>query len=628
MCGIAGYVSTTDIDGQAMLASIGHRGPDAFGGFRASVAGQQVFLGHARLSIIDLSSAGHQPMFADGERIALVYNGEIYNFQELRDRHLRGVRLQSRTDTEVALRLYEKLGIDFVHELNGDFAIAILDQRRGKLLLIRDRVGVKPVYFAQRGDRFLFGSEIKSLIAGGLQPRLDAAGLQRFFVFKYTPAADTLFEGVRRLEPGHYLELDIGSGHFDIRRYWDPGFQREAGLDYAEAKSRLRSLIEDATRIRLVADVPVGTFLSGGIDSSIIAGLLRDQAQITHYCARQGEEATQAEGTVSDYAYAQRLAAEWKLSLKAVDLGASTVTREQVHTTCYYGDDLIADSAQVPCYLITRGAAGTSKVFLSGMGADEILLGYPGHQLSLLWKYIQGVPFGRAVLGMFAGIDQGRGAFKAFRRYLYRLGKYRSYPDYRYGIFNIVGDFETSAAVVKGDREQLVDFLEGYFPQGADPFDCFKRFEFENFLQKNLSYVDRMSMANSVEVRVPYLDHRVVEFAYSLPTHFKLGRFGRTKRVLVDAFSDLLPDYIVRRRKAGFGMPIRSLFGDPAKIRSLLDEDALADVGAFDVDHVRALITSHVEGREDNSSIIYALISFQQWHSTFFGAGRGGGPRP
>lgn len=618
MCGIAGYVATASVDGQRMLESIKHRGPDAFGGHSVAIQGRQVFLGHARLSIIDLSAAGHQPMFAAEGRIALVYNGEVYNFAELRDRHLQGVPLRSRSDTEVVLRLYEKLGLDFVHELNGDFAIAILDQRINKLFLIRDRLGIKPVYFTELPDRFLFASEIKALLAGGLEPRLDIEGLQRYFVFKYTPGNDTLFQGVSRLPPGHLLELDIGSGRREIRRYWDPGFERRSSLGYEDARRQLRDLVADATAIRLVADVPVGTFLSGGIDSTIIAGLLRDQQQITHYCARQAEEATQAEGTVSDYAHAQRVAEGWGLRLLPVDLGESTVTREQIRRSGFYGDDLIADSAQVPCYLITRGAAGTSKVFLSGMGADEILLGYPGHQLSLLWTYIEKLPFAKAALGAFSGIDQGRGAFKAFRRYLYRLGKYRNYRDYRYGIFNIVGDFENSAGVVGGDLQGLLQRLEGYFPDGADPFECFKRFEYENFLQKNLSYVDRMSMANSVEVRVPYLDHRVVELAWSLPRSYKLGALGRTKRILVDAFSDLLPEHVVRRRKAGFGMPIRSVFSSRDKVAELLDLELLSGVARFDVDHIRRLVAAHADGREDNSSIIYALISFQEWHETFF----------
>jgi asparagine synthase (glutamine-hydrolysing) len=618
MCGITGYVARERPDGDAMVASLRHRGPDARGGSSFEVAGRTAFLGHARLSIIDLSSAGHQPMFAAGGDVALVYNGEIYNFEVLRDRLLKDVALASRTDTEIVLKLYERHGLDCLAELNGDFAIAILDRRSAKLYLVRDRAGVKPLYYALDGERLLFGSEVKALLAGGLRAELDGPGLQRWFVFKYTPGNDTLFRGVRRLPPGHYLEYDLSTGRARELRWWTPPFHAPTTLDYGEARAELARLVGDATRIRLIADVPVGTFLSGGLDSSIIASCLRGDDRITHYCASQSEAATRAEGTTSDWHYASRLAADWGLQLRPVDIGSGDVTRAQVATTTHHADDPIADAAQIPSWLITRGAAGTSKVFLSGMGADEIFLGYAGHQLALLWSWLERSPVPGFALRRLARIDQGSGSFKAFRRYLYRLGKYAQYPAWRYGIFSLVGDFENSAAVVAGDRESLAALLAGYFPEGEDPFECYKRFEYENFLQKNLSYVDRMSMANSVEVRVPYLDHRIMEFAWSLPREWKLSATGKAKRVLVDAFADVLPSYVIRRRKAGFGMPIRSIFGSRERVRALLDFGLLAGAAPFDLDHVSRLIDSHADGREDNSPIIYALLSFQEWYREWF----------
>ena len=618
MCGIAGYVASEKLDGDAMVSALRHRGPDARGACEYAIGDRIVFLGHSRLSIIDLSAAGNQPMFAAERQIALVFNGEIYNFRELRDRHLQGIDLESRSDTEVLLRLWERLGLRCLDELNGDFAMAILDRRAGKLYLIRDRAGVKPLYYAYRNGRLLFGSEIKSLLAGGMRRELDAEGLQRYFVFKYTPGPDTLFRGVRRLPPGHYLEYDIASGSEGLHRYWNVDFRSRSTLRYSAAKEQLRALLQDATRLRLVADVPVGTFLSGGLDSSIVAGLLKGDDRITHYCARQSAADSRHEGTTSDWHYARRLATDWGLRLEPVEIGSGDVTRDQVRTTVHFADDLIADAAQIPSYLITRGAAGTSKVFLSGMGADEMFLGYPGHQLALLWSYFEKLPKPAALLQSLTGIDQGRGSFRAYRRYLYRLGKYGGCPPYRYGIFSIVGDFENSAAVVNGDRTVLVDYLAGYFPQDEDPFECYKRFEYDNFLQKNLAYVDRMSMANSVEVRVPYLDHRIMEFAYSLPREYKLGSLGKAKRILVDAFADLVPAYVRKRRKAGFGMPIRSIFGSREKVYSLLDLGYLAGAAPFDQEHIRRLIDSHARGSEDNSSIIYALISFQEWHREYF----------
>lgn len=618
MCGIAGYLSRRTLDGPAMVSALRHRGPDARGDHAVQLLGKQVFLGHARLSIIDLSEAGRQPMFADEGRIALVFNGEIYNFQELRERHLGDVQLHSRTDTEVILRLYERMGLACLDELNGDFAIAILDQRVGKLFLVRDRAGVKPVYYCGDAERLLFASEIKALVAGGLRPELDREGLQSYMVFKYTPGNDTLFRGVKRLPPAHYLECDVASGATRLVRYWQPGFEARSTLDYREAQAELHGLVADATRLRLIADVPVGTFLSGGLDSSIIASLVRGESRITHYCASQSMEDSRVEGTTPDFLYAQRLAGDWGLRLQPVDIGGANITPEQIGITVQFGDDLIADAAQIPSYLITRGAAGTSKVFLSGMGADEIFLGYSGHQLTLLWQWIERLRVPRGLLGLLTGLKQGRGAFKSFRRYLYRLGKYADYPAWRYGIFNIVGDYENSAAVIPGNREAIEQRLAGYFPEGADPFQCAKRFEYENFLQKNLGYVDRMSMANSVEVRVPYLDHRVMDFAWSLPRHYKLDNRARAKRVLVDAFRGEVPDYIINRRKAGFGMPIRSIFGAPGRALELLGLEGLCQIAPFDAAHIRGLVDRHAAGLEDNSSIIYALISFREWHRAHF----------
>ena len=600
-----------------MVRSLGHRGPDASGTHNAEIHGRQVFVGQARLSIIDLSSAGNQPMFSHDGAIALVFNGEIYNFRELRARYLAAREFRSATDSEVFLGLYEAQGIQCLDHLQGDFAFAIVDTVRKKLALGRDRVGVKPLYLWHDGGELVFGSEIKALLAGGVAPVLATEQVQSYFVFKYVPGNETLFRGVTRLPPGHYLDYDLTTGATSVHRYWQPDTAIDGNIGYDEAKSRLREVIEDATRLRLVADVPVGNFLSGGVDSSIIASVIRDQPQISHYCARQSAGAIAQEGTTSDYDYARRLADRWGLSLQAVDIGAAEATLDQIGRTAFYCDDLVADSAQIPTYLITRGAARTSRVFLSGMGADELFFGYAGHVLSLLDTYARRIPGNGMALSWLSHMAQGKGQFRSARRYLYRLGKYRRHAC-RSGIFSLVGDYDTSMSVVAGDREVVSDFLGNYFPVGGDPFEAFKKFEFDNFLQKNLAYTDRMSMANSVEVRVPFLDHRVVNLAYSLPRSYKLSRFGRGKRILKDAYRGIVPDYVIDRRKAGFAMPIRSIFGSRETTLALIDFDVLTGAAPINVAAVHGVIDRHVHGLEDNSSLIYALLSFQEWYKRFF----------
>lgn len=600
-----------------MVRSLGHRGPDSNGTYRAESHGHQVFLGHARLSIIDLSAAGSQPMFSENGGIAIVFNGEIYNFQELRARYLAGRTFSSASDTEVLLGLYELMGMECLEHLQGDFAFALVDSIRRKVVLVRDRVGVKPLYLWRDRGELVFGSEIKSLLAAGVVPVLATENLQSYFVFKYVPGDQTLFRGVTRLPPGHYLEYDLVTGASAISRYWEPDTEVDRALTYDDAGKLVRALVEEATRSRLIADVPVGNFLSGGLDSSIVASIVRDNPQISHYCARQSSGDVAQEGTTSDYTYARRLASQWGLDLQAVDIGAEEATLDQIGTTAWYCDDLIADSAQIPTFLITRGAAKGARVFLSGMGADELFLGYAGHVLTLLDSYAGRIPGNGAALSLLSNLAQGKGQFKSARRYIYRLGKYHQYS-YRSGIFSLVGDYETSMSLVAGDRESIADFLGSYFPPGGDPFEAFKKFEFDNFLQKNLAYTDRMSMANSVEVRVPFLDHRVVNLAYSLPRTFKLGRFGKGKRILKDAYRGIVPDYVIDRRKAGFAMPIRSIFGSRETALALLDFDVLSGAAPISVDAVRGIVDRHVLGLEDNSSLIYALLSFQEWYKRFF----------
>lgn len=617
MCGIVGFVSSSRRDGAAMVRSLHHRGPDANGAISEKVCGRDVFLGHTRLSIIDLSEAGTQPMFNESKLVGIAFNGEIYNFQELRARYLAGRTFKSATDTEVLLGLYEAMGIGCLDLLNGDFAFSVLDLSRRKLILVRDRIGVKPLYIWHRDGELVFGSEIKALLAGGIPLAVAEENIQSYFVFKYVPGNATLFQGVTRLPPGHFLEYDLESGAIRVVKYWEPDTASNEALSYVDARQNVREVVEDATRSRLIADVPVGTFLSGGLDSSIIASIVRGQPQISHYCARQSSGDVAQEGTTSDYTYARRLASQWGLDLQAVDIGAEEATLAQIGTTAWFCDDLIADSAQIPTFLITQGAAKSSRVFLSGMGADELFLGYAGHVLTLLDSYAGRIPGNAMALSWLSNLAQGKGRFKSARRYLYRLGKYHDYP-YRSGIFSLVGDYETSMSLVAGDRESIADFLGSYFPPGGDPFEAFKKFEFDNFLQKNLAYTDRMSMANSVEVRVPFLDHRVVNLAYSLPRTFKLGRFGKGKRILKDAYRGIVPDYVIDRRKAGFAMPIRSIFGSRETALALLDFDVLSGAAPISVDAVRGIVDRHVLGLEDNSSLIYALLSFQEWYKRFF----------
>jgi asparagine synthase (glutamine-hydrolysing) len=616
MCGITGYISSQPIDGSAMTCVMAHRGPDSWGTYAWDIADRRVFFGHRRLSIVDLSDAGRQPMMNEDESVILNYNGEIYNFEALRTQYLAGQSFTSRTDTEVILQLYLALGPDFVRVLNGDFAIAILDKRSQKLHLYRDRFGIKPLYLYNSGEVFAFSSEIKSFVAAGLKLTRSDIALQRYFVFKYVPQQETLYREVTRLEPGTYVTRDVVTGRTAQTRYWsmqkDPAVAR---MSYRDAAVRVRELISDAVQCRLMGDVPVGTFFSGGLDSSIVAYHVRNNPNIRHYCARKSEADLRREGTTSDHVHASRLAEQWNLKLSVIDVGDSEASPELVRLTSYYSDDLIADGSQIPSYLICRAASAQSRVILSGMGADEIFYGYAGHLLTLMALYFDRLPaaVSRNIAHALGGIASGRGALVAYRRWLRKFGRYYANPTLRYSGFTIVGDVDNALDLCTLDPENVTSIITEAFPAGRDPFESLTAFELENFLVKNLHYVDRTAMASSVEARVPYLDHRLVEFALSLPREYRLSNAGQTKRLLKTAYHDQLPAHVRRRRKAGFGMPLRSIFMNSGKMRQLLDMDFLASIPIIRVDRIPRLIANHTAGIEDNSAILYALISFQEW---------------
>ncbi|MBE0644924.1 MAG: asparagine synthase (glutamine-hydrolyzing) [Bacteroidetes bacterium] len=620
MCGIVGGFGRAEYNISAALHSLLHRGPDANGSLRLMGNTWQGFIGHTRLSILDVSQNGNQPMQVSDGTTSIVYNGEVYNFRELAARFLGDVGLRSGTDTEVVLQLFHLHGPNCLQWLHGDFAFAFYDSRTSKIYLVRDRLGVKPLYYRHSEDGLVFGSELKVFTKNGASPRENTVDLQSYFAFKYFPENRTPFEGVYRVDPGTWLEYDIPANTLGRHRYWEAETRVSNGMAYSDAVTELRSLLSDAVEERLIADVPVGTFLSGGLDSSAIAYFLRQNADVEHHCARKTRTDLRKEGTTSDADYAERLSREWGLRTHFYDIGAEQADEDLIATTLFYGDDLIADGSQIPSYMITKNAASVSKVLLSGMGADEILLGYGGHLLMLLSAYLDQLPgsLRKMLISRMATLQPGKGRGKGYKRFLVKLGRYESYGRSKYGLYSIVGDYERSLSVVKGGSDPL-KFVIPYFENSEHPFEALTRFELKNVLVKNLTYLDRMCMANSVEGRVPFMDHRLVEFALSLPVEYRLSPFGNSKRILKDAMKGRLPDYILNRRKAGFGMPLRSIFSDRRKLVALLNIDYFGGMTHFNTDNIVALVDEHVAGVNDNSSILYALVSYRIWRQRWIG---------
>jgi len=615
MCGILGVVAS-EIDTLAFqkgLKSLKHRGPDNTGLFSESLDGRQISFGHTRLSIIDLSEAGNQPMHSGD--ISMVYNGEVYNFKELREKYLQDCKLKSSSDSEVLLHLYSKLGPAFVRELNGDFAIAILDRNKRKLRLYRDRFGVKPLYIYRDRDTFAFASEIKAFREMGLALSLDRDEVRRFLVYKYTPGQRTLFKEVDRVAPASDFTHDLRNQSNSAQFYWSIPEGKKFRGSYDEGKSRLRELFSKSISSRLIADVPIANYLSGGVDSSIIGYHLKNGGH-TQFCAVKNKSDLEAEGTTSDGYYARKLAEIWDLKLTEIEIGKEQLTKELIRNAVWSCDDLIADGSAIPAMLIAEQAAQDYKVVLSGMGADEIFFGYNGHFLLQLDNLASKIPGLKSFLQpLLKNIQPGKGSFKAHKRYLKKWADNQTGP-YGAARYSIVGDVQSAISLSR--YKPSFEYLFSGFIGEEKSFENLMKFELNNFLVKNNHYVDRTSMAFGLESRVPYLDHHFVEFISTLPHEWKMDWKFKSKKILKDAYADVLPDFITKRRKAGFGMPLRSLLSQSAVLGGLIDKELLGDLNLFDLGVLDKLIADHSSGWADHSALLYAVISFQEWYKLFF----------
>ncbi len=619
MCGIVGIIGE-DLHGlnlEKSVEALNHRGPDMGDSFTETHAGKMVFFGHRRLSIIDRSEAGRQPMHADGT--SMVYNGEVYNFAELKRAHLSGSQFVSNTDTEVVLRLYVKTGDGFVKHLRGDFALAILNRDKDEVILARDPIGVKPMYVYRSNGIFAFASEIKAFRAAGLPLTFDSEAVSDYLVFKYNPLQQTLFREVEKLKPGTILRYDLSTGAESSTTFWrldDHTRVYRGGLKNAAAE--LREHLDAAIHLRLVGDAPIANFLSGGLDSSIIAHAIKDGGHV-HYCAVKSQADIQKEGTTSDGYYAKRLAAEWNLDLHTIPIGLESLTDEELSRAVMASDELIADGSIIPAMLMAREAAKNHRVVLSGMGADELFFGYNGHYLTRLNSMVGRIPgFRQAMPRVLSVVSGNRGPFKAYRRYVQKWGNNAGKP-FEVGRFSVVGDVD-SALRIQNRPKDPAEIFAPYFDSTVDDedFDRLFRFEMDNFLVKNLHYLDGSSMAYGMESRVPFLDTEVVSFAAGLPAEFKIDARFNAKKILKLAYEDVLPSYVIRRRKAGFGMPLRSILGERETLKRMMPYPFIEGSGLFDMDEVIKLENDHISGRQDHSALLYALICLGRWHKIFF----------
>jgi asparagine synthase (glutamine-hydrolysing) len=621
MCGICGVLS---LDGRPvsrpvlarMTETITHRGPEASGVWLEPDAGV-VGLGHTRLRIVDLSVTADQPMRSDDGRVQITFNGEIYNHRELRRILVAtGARFRTTSDTEVILRLYEAKGERAVAEIDGMFALAIWDGGRRRLLLARDRVGKKPLYYAQTPRLFAFSSEIKGLLQHpALAPEIDTTRLATFFVHGYTPCPTTLYRGVRQVPPGHMLTVDP-VGDLRLTEYWDVphGLTGPPPLTEETAVAEVRRLLTTAVERRLVADVPIGAFLSGGIDSSIVVGLMtrlrRDPVQ-TFSIGFAGDQA------FDETRYANIVAKRFNTLHTTFTVEPSAV--ELIERLVWFHDGPFGDSSAVPTYLLARLTRQHVTVALTGDGGDELFAGYLRFYATLLCERIPA--WLRVAAHRAAAVLPEAGSHRGVVRRLKKLADAAQLP--------AAERLARWVSVFHEDVSRLLPRVENGGParsraamlataRPAEDARLLHRLLYLNFktylLDDLLVKMDRSSMAHALEVRSPFLDTSLVGFAFGLPDRFLL-RGHTTKWLLRRAFRDLLPPQILSRGKMGFGVPLRKWFrGD---LRDYLG-DHLIDPGArlaqyVDARYVRQLCEEHVAGRADHSHRLWTLLTFEIW---------------
>jgi len=628
MCGICGIAIPTNVDRRveeallvSMRDSLVHRGPDDAGIFWDGKVG----LGHRRLSIVDLGG-GHQPMMNEDGSIQIVFNGEIYNHKDYRPMlEDRGHRYRSVCDTETIVHLYEEFGASVVEYLRGMFAFAIWDNTQRRLLLARDRLGIKPVYYTLSDDGILhFASEIKALVkARAVVPELNYGALADFAANRYTSGEETLFRGVKRLLPGHILIWQNGS--VEIKRYWDASFigpdEQFSDEEYVE---QFDELFRESVRLRLMADVPLGMFLSGGIDSSAIAGVMSKLVpnQIKTFSVAF------AEREANELEYARLVARAFN-----TDHHEIVVSPEQffdaLPALVYQEDEPIAHPSSVPLYFVSRLAAEHVKVVLTGEGSDELLAGYDKYR-----KTIYNLAFGRAYnrivplpIRRLAKriIEKGNGSLpgrqKLTRTFLCLPSDMESIYFDNFSVFSRAGQqrlFASSALERMGDGDPYRATLDYISDSDAETMlNQLLAADLKTYLHELLMKQDQMSMAASIESRVPFLDHKLVEFAAQLPEKMKL-RGWKTKYILRQAMKNQLPEEILTRKKMGFPVPVgvwlRGTF------RHFVDEYVLGaraiERGIFEPNFVRSLVARHQAG-ENHSERLWMLINFEIWQRRF-----------
>lgn len=636
MCGIAGTFWTSPkraIDEptlRAMTNVLSHRGPDDSGFYYQSIAGVGgIALGHRRLSIIDLET-GRQPISNEDKTVWVVFNGEIYNYRELRNNlEHQGHRFTTKSDTEVLVHLYEQYGIDFIRKLNGMFAFALWDGKANQLMLGRDRLGQKPLYFSHSDRRIAFSSQLRSLCQNANDDRdIDHAALDFFFKFGYIPQPATIYHQIKKLSPGHIIVCDAHN-RLKCTSYWRPNTTADVPINRREQRLQLREKLKKSVSRRLVSDVPVGTFLSGGVDSTIIVGLARE-------CMHRELEAFTIgfdDAEFDESSHARQIAKHLGVRHTVEIVGPSDIGSLDEVLLAF--DEPFSDSSAIPTFLVSKLARTALKVVLSGDGGDELFMGYPTYKTIRVFELLDKLPatfwtsqrqkqFGPWVRWIIGSKRRVRYDALTQRMRQSRLSRYLCQN-------RIFSDAEIAQLYNPGFAEQVsaeheIKHLSIIFQNNAkcDQLTQASLADLQGYLPGDiLTKVDTMSMANGLECRSPFLDHEVVEFVLSLPRASKF-RGMRGKHILRETFSEFFPEGSYHKRKQGFSIPLAKWLRCELKqvLCDHLLSDRLATSEFVNADFVKRMVSEHLGGHVDFSSQLWNLLSFEIWYQHRFNCGK------
>ncbi len=625
MCGVCGILYRDGIRApeesilKEMCRTLVHRGPDDEG----QVILDHVGLGMRRLSIIDLTG-GHQPLSNEDGSIWIVFNGEIYNYRELRvELEQLGHTFRTESDTESILHGYESWGIRVCEKLNGMFGFALWDSQQKKLYLARDRLGIKPLYYYRDEEKLMFGSEIKTILqAPNIHRDIDLVALNNYLTFEYIPSPRSIFKHVRKLPPGHWLSWH--ADHIQIQPYWKLSPQVNS-WDETEAQIRLFELLRDSVRLRLVSDVPLGAFLSGGIDSSIIVSLMADLVKEPVKTFSIGFK----ESSYNELNYARAVAAkyntdhhEFTIEAKALDLTEKLIKQF---------DEPFGDFSIFPTYLVSLMARDFVTVVLSGDGGDELFAGYDAYRAHRFdRRFYHRLPkivksgFFESLAEWLPPTEKKKGMINSFKRFVQGTRLPKSLYHARWMVF--LHEYERQHLFTDSVLETIgetdpYDFIFQYssMADGQDDVTRTGYIDVNTYLVDDiLVKVDRMSMATSLEARVPYLDHRVVEYTFTLPPDLKLN--GRDSKILLKkTFWNHLPREVQNRGKQGFSIPIKNWIRKDLKpmMLDLLSPNRIEQQGFFNSNYISRLIDEHLKGKENHSHQLWALIVFEQWYDLY-----------